>query len=66
MCRASCDDYKVFYKQPFVNYNGRTTDTNEYYTEVVADFLCCHIADYINGIPKITRNACYKTVGHNG
>ena len=65
-CRNAFDDIKTFYKQPFINYNGRTDDTNEYYTEVVADFLCDNISAYINGIPRITREASYMTAGHDG
>lgn len=65
-CKIAFDDIKTFYKQPFINYNGRTYDTNEYYTEVVADFLCRNISAYINGIPQITREASYKTAGHDG
>ena len=66
MCQVAFDDIKTFYKQPFINYNGRTDDTNEYYTEVVADFLCSNISAYIKGIPQITREASYKTAGHDG
>lgn len=65
-CRLAFDDKKAFYKKPFINYDGRTNDTNEYYTEVVAEFLCNNISEYINGIPKITRETSYKTVGHDG
>ena len=65
-CQIAFDDIKTFYKQPFINYNGRTYDTNEYYTEVVAEFLCRNIFTYIDGIPKITREVSYKTVGHDG
>ena len=38
-CQVAFNDIKTFYKQSFINYNGRTDDTGEYYTEVVADFL---------------------------
>ena len=65
-CKVAFDDIRNFYKQPFINYNGRTVDTNEYYTEVVADFLCSNISEYIKGIPQITRAASYKTAGHDG
>ena len=65
-CQVAFDDIKTFYKQPFINYNGRTDDTGEYYTEVVADFLCSNLSAYINGIPQITREASYKTAGHDG
>ena len=65
-CRVAFNDIKTFYKQPFINYNGRTDDTSEYYTEVVAEFLCSNILAYINGIPRITREASYMTAGHDG
>ena len=65
-CRVAFNDIKTFYKQPFINYNGRTDDTSEYYTEVVAEFLCSNILAYINGIPRITRETSYMTAGHDG
>lgn len=65
-CKAAFCDIKTFYKQPFINYNGKTVDTNEYYTEVVAKFLCENIVEFIQGIPQITRETSYKTIGHNG
>lgn len=65
-CQTAFDDIKTFYKQPFINYNGKTNDTDEYYTEVVADFLCRNISVYMHGIPQITREANYKTAGHDG
>ena len=65
-CRNAFSDIKSFYKQPFINYNGKTADTNEYYTEIVAEFLCDNIAEFIQGIPQITRDTSYKTAGHDG
>ena len=65
-CQIAFADIKTFYKQPFINYNGKTNDTDEYYTEVVSEFLCNNISEYIKGIPKITRESSYKTIGHNG
>ena len=65
-CKVAFKDIKTFYKQSFINYNGKTTDTNEYYTEVVAEFICDNITEFKNGIPKITREASYRTDGHNG
>jgi len=65
-CNAAFKDIKTFYKQPFVNYNGKTVDTNEYYTEVVAEFLCNNLKAFIDGIPQITREKSYKTLTHNG
>ena len=65
-CEAAFKDIKTFYKQPFINYAGKTTDTNEYYTEVIAEFLLKNSDTFINGIPKITRKAHYKTPTHTG
>lgn len=65
-CQKAFEDIKTFYKQPFVNYNGKTTDTNEYYTEVISDFLINNLDEYINGIPKITREKTYRTLTHTG
>ena len=65
-CQQALDDIKSFYKQPFINYGGKTTDTNEYYTEVIAEFLIDNLDEYINGIPKITRESSYKTPTHTG
>ncbi len=64
--QTSFKDVKTFYKQPFINYNGKTSDTDEFYTEIIAAFLCKNISDFENGIPKITREITYKTVGHDG
>lgn len=65
-CEKAFKDIKTFYKQTFINYGGKTTDTNEYYTEVVAKFLCENLDDFIKCIPKITREISYKTPSHNG
>ena len=65
-CKDAFKDIKTFYKQPFINYNGKTEDTNEYYTEVVAEFLCDNITEFKNGVVQITRGASYKTKGHDG
>lgn len=65
-CQSAFEDIRTFYKQPFINYNGKTEDTNEYYTEVIAEFLCNNLSTFINGFPKITREASYETEGHDG
>lgn len=65
-CKEAFKDKKTFYKQPFINYRGKTEDTDEYFTEVIAEFLCSHIAEYTNGIDTITRDGTYKTKGHDG
>ncbi len=65
-CKQAFGDIKNFYKQPFINYGGKTTDTNEHYTEVIAEFLIDNLDEYINDIPKITRESSYKTPTHTG
>lgn len=65
-CAKAFDNKSTFYKNRFINYRGKTTDTKEYYTEVIAEFLCDNIEDYINGIKCISRRSSYKTEGHDG
>lgn len=65
-CEDAFKDKKTFYKQPFINYRGKTEDTDEYFTEVIAEFICNNIADFIGGIETITREETYKTEGHDG
>ena len=64
-CNAAFREISTFYKQPFVNYRGRTNDTKELYTEVVAEFLCDHIDEFTNGIPTITREDTYNIKSHD-
>lgn len=65
MASAAAEKMGTFYKQGFVNYRGRTSDTGELCTEVIARW-CCDNMDRFNGIPRITREASYKTAGHDG
>ncbi len=65
-CQLAFEKVDTFYKNPFINYGGKTSDTGVFYTEVVAEFLCDHLDAFVNGIPQITRNASYQTEGHNG
>lgn len=65
-CKDAFKDKKTFYKQSFINYRGKTEDTDEYFTEVIAEFLCNHITEFIGGIETITREETYKTKGHDG
>ena len=65
-CKAAFQSISTFYKQPFINYRGKTEDTDEYFTEVIAEFLCGHISEFMNGITVITRESPYKTPGHDG
>ncbi|MDE5716508.1 MAG: hypothetical protein K2I53_02615 [Lachnospiraceae bacterium] len=65
-CGEAFINKNSFYKKSFINYRGKTSDTEEYYTEVIAEFLCANITDYMNGINCITRKSPYKTKGHDG
>lgn len=65
-CQQAFGDIKTFYKQLFINYNGKTEDTDELYTEVIAEFLCNNLSEFVGGIPQITREAPYRTKGHDG
>lgn len=58
-------DMNTFYQQDFINYQGVTKDTNEPYTEVIAEYLLNHL-ELFDQIKKITRVSTYRTVGHNG
>ena len=61
---AACD-MRLFYKQDFINYLGKTADTDEYYTEIVCEWLLAHL-DYFDKIPTISRDKGYFTKGHDG
>ena len=65
-CKSAFQNKSTFYKQSFINYRGKTEDTDEYFTEVIAEFLCEHISEFMNGITTITRESPYKTPGHDG
>ena len=65
-CKKTFKDKSTFYKKGFINYRGKTTDTKEYYTEVIAEFLCDNINEFISGIECISRKSSYKTEGHDG
>ena len=61
----AADKINLFYAQPFINYRGRTKDTKELYTEIVAEWVLNHL-DLFQSIQPITRESSYKTKGHDG
>ena len=65
-CTEAFVNKNTFYQKKFINYRGKTIDTKEYYTEVVAEFLCKHIEEYKNGIDCISRKSPYRVEGHDG
>ena len=61
----SSKDMSTFYTQTFINYTGKTTDTKEKYTEVIAEGLLNNIY-LLYKIKKITRLSSYKVDTHDG
>lgn len=55
----------LFYKRGCINYRGKTTDTKEYYTEVISRWLLEHL-DLLEQIKPITRQSSYLVEGHDG
>ena len=58
-------DIRSFYKQDFVNYAGKTKDSKEYYTEIIAEWLLSHV-DLFNKIKLINREGSYRIESHHG
>lgn len=65
-CNKEFCKINTFYQSEIINYRGKCSDTGSPYTEVVAEFVCEHIDDFISGIPQITRKTSYKTEIHDG
>lgn len=55
----------TLYKKPFINYRGKTSDTREKHTEVLAAALLENIA-ILEAIPSVPRNKGYKIKTHDG
>lgn len=55
----------TFYKNPVVNFRGKTEDTNRYFTEVISEWLIAN-KDLLENITKIKREKGYKTESHTG
>lgn len=64
-CKKEIANISTFYKQDFINYRGKTSDTDEYFTEVVAEFICDHVDEFDN-IKQISRKSPYKLESHDG
>lgn len=54
----------LFYKKGCINYRGKTTDTKEYYTEVISEWLLEHL-ELLEQISPITRQSSYWVYGHD-
>ena len=61
----SSKDMSTLYTQTFINYTGKTTDTKEKYTEVIAEWLIKNF-NLFDNIKKITRQSSYKVDTHDG
>lgn len=64
-CKKEILNVSNFYKADFINYRGKTLDTGEFYTEIIAEFVCRYL-DEFEKISKITRESSYKTSRHDG
>ena len=58
-------DMGQFYQQAFVNYVGKTSDTKEEYTEIVAEWLIQN-PQYLHQIAPIRRRSSYRIQTHSG
>ena len=65
MMKEAKSDMKNFYKKEFVNYSGETSDTKEYYTEIIAEWLLDNFYLF-DTIKMISRESSYKVDSHNG
>ena len=65
-CAEAFADVKTFYQADFVNYRGVTEDTQEYYTEIIAAFLCENLNEFVSRIPMLSRSRPYNTATHLG
>ena len=61
---AAMADVSEFYKEKFINYQGWTRDTDEFYTEIISGFVHENL-DKFNSIEVITRNTSYEVAGHD-
>ncbi len=65
MCDEAMRTPSAFYKEEFINYTGRTNE-GELYNEIVAEYVCGHLKEFVGGIKKISRENTYKTASHTG
>jgi len=65
MCDDAMKTPSAFYKKDFINYSG-VTNEGELYNEIVAEYVCRHLKEFVGGIKTITRETTYKTASHDG
>lgn len=59
------EDIRFFYSQDFLNNSGKTKDTDEYYSEIAAEWIIEHL-DRFKQIPTIQRKSTYYRDTHDG
>lgn len=59
------ENISTFYKNPVVNFRGKTEDTKRYFTEIISEWLIAN-KDLLENITKIKREKGYKTESHTG
>lgn len=65
MCDRAWNNMATFYQLDCINYRGKTSDTDRYYSEIVAEYVLNHMEEFKAGIPTITRESCYD-LQHDG
>lgn len=65
-CKTEFENISNFYQADVINYRGTTTDTNEFYNEIVAEFVLNNLDAFVSGINQIYRETTYKTTSHTG
>lgn len=65
-CKKEFENISTFYQADVINYRGATSDTNELYNEVIAEFVLENLDAFISGIKSIYRKATYKIGSHTG
>ena len=65
-CNDAFKNISTFYQADVINYRCTTTDTNEFYNEIVAEFVLNNLDDFVSDIKQINREKSYKTTSHTG
>lgn len=63
---SAFEERKLIYKLVCINYKGKTSDTKEKYTEVIAEYLLNNFDILESSIDRITRSNSYRTESHDG
>lgn len=66
MCRNEAKRAFTLYQADCINYRGQCSDTGEFYSEVIAAYICRHIETFKAGIPTINRTSSYRQPTHDG